>query len=119
MIKNMLKQDLSSHMTLTEAIQKESAELFSGCCSLGAGVAGASLAEQEIFKCYGHNFGMAYGLLEEDMKPEYVEPYLQVAKESVARMPDKPERLLLLELLNYISCQRRSNSRKCYREGCV
>lgn len=109
-IKHMLKHNLSGHMTLTEAIQKESAELFGGCCSLGAGVAGASLAEQEIFRCYGQSLGMAYGLLEEDMKPEYVEPYLQVAKEWLARMPDKPERLLLQELLNYMSCQCRSNN---------
>jgi octaprenyl-diphosphate synthase len=105
LIKKKLMLQTSPARTLRDAIQKESAELFGGCCSLGARLAGAPAEGQNTMKLFGKSFGMAYGLLEEGMKVEQVAPYLLEAKEALQLLPGKPERLWLEKLVCNLSRQ--------------
>ncbi len=102
-MKQKIKLQASPAKALRESIQKESAELFGGCCSLGAQLAGATAADQKTMKRFGKSLGMAYGLLEEGMKPEYITPYLLEAKEALNLIPCKPERLWLEKLICNLS----------------
>lgn len=105
----IMKQRLESHnspaSSLIDVVQKESAELFGGCCSLGAQLAGASTADQKIMERFGKRFGMVYGLLEEGVHMDHVTPYLHEAKEALQQIPYKPERLWLEKLLCNLSGQ--------------
>lgn len=111
LMKQKLKLQTSSSRALHDAIQKESAELFGGCCSLGVQLAGAPAADQIAMKRFGNSFGMAYGLLEEGMKVEHVAPYLVEAKEALQLIPCRPERLWLEKLVCNISGQELANCR--------
>lgn len=104
-MKQKLELQTSPSKALLEAIQKESAELFGGCCSLGAQLAGAPAADQKVMKRFGKSLGMAYGLLEEGIKRELVASYLLEAKEELYLIPGKPERLWLEKLICNLSGQ--------------
>jgi len=105
LMKQKLKLQALPNMAFRDAIQKESAELFGGCCSLGAQLAGASLADQKTMKRFGKSLGMAYGLLAEGVKVEHVAPYLHAAKEELYLIPCRPERLWLEKLVCNLSGQ--------------
>ncbi len=104
-MKQKLKSQTSPTRALRDAIQKESAELFGGCCSLSAQLAGAPVVDQKTMRRFGKNLGMAYGLLEEGMKAEHAAPYLLEAKEALHLIPCKPERLWLEKLVCNLSGQ--------------
>ncbi|MDD4237676.1 MAG: polyprenyl synthetase family protein [Desulfotomaculaceae bacterium] len=104
-MKQKLKLQTSPSKALGDAIQKESAELFGGCCSLGALLAGAPAADQKAMKRFGESLGMAYGLLEEGVKVEHITSYLLEAKEALSLIPCKPERLWLEKLVCNLSGQ--------------
>lgn len=103
-MKQKLKLQSPPTKALCEAIQKESAEMFGGCCSLGAQLTGAPLADQIVMKRFGQSLGMAYGLLEEGLEPE-IAPYLHKAKEELYLIPCRPERLWLEKLVCNLSGQ--------------
>jgi geranylgeranyl pyrophosphate synthase len=104
-MKQKIKLQASPAKALREAIQKETAELFGGCCSLGARLAGAPAVDQNAMKRFGKSLGMAYGLLEEGIKLDQVTPYLIEAKEALQVIPCKPERLWLEQLVCNLSGQ--------------
>jgi len=104
-MKQSLKLQAPSAKVLREAVQKESAELFGKCCSLGAQLAGAPAVDQKAMKRFGKSLGMAYGLLEEGIKLEHVTPYLIEAKEALSLIPFKPERLWFEEMIGNLSGQ--------------
>jgi geranylgeranyl pyrophosphate synthase len=104
-IKQNLKLQSPSTKDLLEAVQKESAELFGECCSMGAQLAGAPAVDQKAMKRFGKSLGMAYGLLEEGIKLEHVTPYLIEAKEALSLIPFKPERLWFEKMVGNLSGQ--------------
>lgn len=103
--KQKLKLQGSPSKALHEAIHMETAELFAGCCYLGAQLAGAPAADQIAMKRFGKCLGMAYGFLEEGFKVDHVVPYLVEAKEALHLIPCRPERLWLEKLVCNLSGQ--------------
>ena len=73
-----------SQVVTHDIIRKETAELFAGCCSLGAESAQADPNECLALYKFGKNFGMAYGLLENGMPFENVAHYLDLARKELS-----------------------------------
>ncbi len=88
-----------------EVIRKETAELFAGCCALGARLAGAPEEDQKIIRHFGQNVGMAYGLLEQGIAKEYAPVYLEEALNNLSFIPDKPEKNILEKIVRGLSGQ--------------
>ena len=82
-----------------EVVRKETAELFSGCCVMGAVLAGASKKDQEIMRRFGMNFGMASGLLERGLAVRYVDEYLKEALTALQDVPERKEKAILEQLV--------------------
>lgn len=83
-----------------EIVRKESAEVFAGCCCLGARLAGAPEDGQEILRNFGRNLGMAYGLQEYDVKFEQRAVFVEEAMKYLLMLPDRPEREVLGQLVS-------------------
>lgn len=81
-----------------EIVRLETAELFSGCCRLGAHLSGASEEHQKRLAAFGLEVGMAYGLMERDAPFERVAEYLKSAYEKLLWLPDRPSRKIMSEL---------------------
>ncbi|BAF59621.1 hypothetical protein PTH_1440 [Pelotomaculum thermopropionicum SI] len=86
-----------------EAVRKETAELFAGCCTLGARMAGAPDKDQDLLKQFGRSLGMVYGLLEQGIPVKYAAAYLEKALSSLALLPDTPERKLMEKMTDLLS----------------
>jgi geranylgeranyl pyrophosphate synthase len=86
-----------------EVVRKETAELFAGCCVMGAGLAGASKKDQEIMRRFGMNFGMASGLLERGITVRYADEYLKEALTALQDVPERKEKAILEQLINALS----------------
>jgi len=84
-------------------IQREYAEIHSGCCMLGARLAGASAEEQEIMASFGRYLGMAISMTEEYNLPDQAAHYLVKARETLLSIPDRPERTILEQLVNMVA----------------
>ncbi|MCL6634272.1 MAG: polyprenyl synthetase family protein [Peptococcaceae bacterium] len=100
--KKIAGQSLSSQL-YQEVVRKETAELFAGCCAMGARLTGAPEGDQKLLRRFGRNLGMAYGLLEEGAPPEYTASFLEAALENLLMLPDKPERTVLRQLVHSLS----------------
>ena len=74
-----LNSKVISQVVAKDIIRKETAELFAGCCSLGAESVQATPNECLALYKFGKNFGMAYGLLENGMPFDNVAYYLDLA----------------------------------------
>jgi geranylgeranyl pyrophosphate synthase len=97
--KKALGQPLSSH-AVREAVLKETAELFSGCCRVGARLAGAPQGEQELLGKFGLNLGLAFGLLELGAAFEYIDGFFQSALSNLPPLrSDDKEREAMVRLL--------------------
>ncbi|MHB1042899.1 MAG: polyprenyl synthetase family protein [Eubacteriales bacterium] len=90
-------QALSSPL-MREVVQKETAELFAGCCRLGARLACAPLEDQETLGRFGFNFGTAFALLELGAAFEYSQSYLKSSLSELFLLKDHPARDSLIEL---------------------
>ncbi|MDA8210517.1 MAG: polyprenyl synthetase family protein [Clostridia bacterium] len=55
-----------SEKTMLSIIEQETASLLSGACRLSSILGQASAADQEALSAFGHNLGMAYGILQEN-----------------------------------------------------
>jgi geranylgeranyl pyrophosphate synthase len=86
-----------------EVVRKETAELFAGCCVMGAVLAGASKKDQEIMRRFGLNFGMASGLLERGADAGYVDEYLHEAIAALGDVPEVKEKALLEQLVHALT----------------
>jgi len=91
-----------SHQDLLELVKKETAPLFAGCCFLTARLGGATEQQQNLFMRFGHNLGMAYGLLEQGITMKTAAPYLNEALSNVSMFPDRPERNILEKLVYFL-----------------
>jgi len=98
MEKNIGGKNIPSY-TVYEAVRKETAEIFAGCCRLGARMAGASPADQHYLGCYGQNFGMAFGLLERRYNADKIAFYLNQAVKSLYFVPEKEEKRILEQIV--------------------
>lgn len=98
----LLKKKVCGHTLssplMREVVQKETAELFAGCCRLGARLAGARPEEQEALGRFGLNLGMAFGLLEQEAAFEYSSSYLKSALSELFQLRDHPARDSLIGL---------------------
>jgi geranylgeranyl pyrophosphate synthase len=83
-----------------EVVRKETAELFAGCCVMGAVLAGASKKDQEIMRRFGMNFGMASGLLERGITVRYADEYLKEALTALQDVPERIEKAILEQLIH-------------------
>ncbi|MDD3654588.1 MAG: polyprenyl synthetase family protein [Desulfotomaculaceae bacterium] len=86
-----------------EIVRKDSAEIFAGCCFLGARLAGAPEDEQQILRNFGRNLGMAYGLREYGVSFEQRTVYLEEAMNYLSMLPERPERDVLGQLVSLCS----------------
>jgi len=86
-----------------DIIRKVTAELFAGCCLLGARLAGAAEEDQEIMRRFGQNFGMAFGLSELGAAVEQTTFYADKARECLLLAPARPEKVVLEQLVNMLS----------------
>lgn len=86
-----------------EVIRKETAELFAGCCAMGAKLAGASGHCQDSMKRLGLNIGMALGLMEGGGAAKYAAAYLKDAMAVLNNLPDSPERAVLEQIVKHLS----------------
>lgn len=102
-IKKKVTGQSPSSQVFREVVRKETAELFAGCCALGARLAGAPEKDQDLMRRFGQNLGMAYGLLEQGITMEYAAPYLKEALSDLAHIPDKQERDVLEQLVRNLS----------------
>lgn len=84
-------------------VQKQTARLFSSCCHLGACLSGAPKKDRELMKRFGLNCGMAYGLMQIGVPAEKNTVYLEAALNSLAMIPNQPEKDILLNLVQYLS----------------
>lgn len=87
-----------------DIIRKETAELFAGCCLLGASLAGAGTEEQETMRSFGENFGMAFALAELGVAAEQIAFYVDRALKGLLSAPARPEKVVLEQLANMLSC---------------
>lgn len=94
----ILKKETEGQI-LHEVIRKETAELFAVSCLLGASMAGASEQEQESMRRFGLNFGMAYGLLEQDQSSTY----FKEAQKHLAGFPDRVEKTVFEQIIQRLS----------------
>ena len=106
-----LNSKLISQVVAKDIIRKETAELFAGCCSLGAESTQANANECLALYKFGKNFGMAYGLLENGMPFDNVAHYLDLALRELSffnkcQARDELEELVNLFLGQKISVQR-------------
>ena len=85
-------------------IRKETGELFAGCCKLGASLAGATKEEQENMSAFGRNLGTAYGLLKAAAPIDQVAFYADKGQKALLSTPAKPEKAILEQLLQLITC---------------
>ncbi|WP_066636229.1 polyprenyl synthetase family protein [Desulfolucanica intricata] len=92
--------EVSSSLIIKDIISKETAELFAGCCSLGAESANARPDECLSLHQFGKNFGMAYGLLEKGLPFENVIHYLNKALEELSLFNKSLTHGILEELVN-------------------
>jgi len=103
----ILRKKLTGHNTASQAfheiIRKETAELFAGCCLLGARLAGAPEEDQEIMRRFGQNFGMAYGLSEQGFAVEHAAYYADIAQRYLLLAPARPEKDVLDQMVNMFS----------------
>ncbi|MDF9406936.1 polyprenyl synthetase family protein [Pelotomaculum isophthalicicum JI] len=86
-----------------DIVRKETAELFAGCCLLGARLAGAVVEDQEIMRRFGLNLGMAFGLSELGVAVEQTSFYTENALEYLLLAPARPEKIVLEQLVNMLS----------------
>lgn len=86
-----------------EIVRKETAELFAGCCVMGAVLAGASKKDQEIMRRFGMNFGMASGLLERGIAVRYADEYLKEAQTALQDLPERKEKAILEQLVHALA----------------
>jgi octaprenyl-diphosphate synthase len=94
-----------------EVVRKETAELFAGCCVMGAVLAGASKKDQEIMRRFGMNFGMALGLLERGIAVRYAGEYLKEAQTALRDVPERKEKAILEQLVHALA--EKDNSVRC------
>lgn len=97
--KKAVGQPLSSQ-AVRDVVSKETAELFSGCCRLGASLAGASRKEQDVLSKFGHNLGMGFGFLELGAAFEYTDDYFKSALNELSLLPESNEREIMARLVN-------------------
>jgi len=86
-----------------EIIRKETAELFAGCCLLGARLAGASEKDQENLRCFGLNLGMAFGLSEQGAAVEKTAFYADKALGYLLLAPARPEKIVFEQMARMFS----------------
>ncbi|MTI81770.1 MAG: hypothetical protein FH758_13010 [Firmicutes bacterium] len=89
-----------SHNLMLNIIQKETAELFAICCSLGAEISGASQKEKNLMHDFGVNFGLGYGMLEKGISYDYAEEHFINAKECLEKLKAGTNREGLFNLIN-------------------
>jgi geranylgeranyl pyrophosphate synthase len=94
-----------------EVVRKENAELFAGCCAMGALLAGASKKDQEIMRRFGMNFGMVSGLLERGFALRYADGYLKKAQTALRDVPDRKEKAILEQLVHALA--EKDNTVRC------
>lgn len=94
-----------------EVVRKETAELFAGCCVMGAVIAGASKKDQEIMQRFGMNFGMASGLLELGIAVRYADEYLKEALTALRDIPERKEKAIFERLVHALA--EKDNSVRC------
>lgn len=94
-----------------EVVRKETAELFAGCCFMGAMLAGASKKDQEIMRRFGMSFGMASGLLERGIAVRYADEYLKEAQTALRDIPERKEKDILEQLVHALA--EKDNSVRC------
>jgi len=87
---------------MIELVEKETAPLFAGCCYLTARLGGAAEREQDSLMRYGHNLGMAYGLLEQGIAADFAFPYLKEALSNLNMFPDRQEKNILEKLVYFL-----------------
>jgi len=95
-----LTSKVISQAVAKDIIRKETAELFAGCCCLGAESAQATPNECLALYKFGKNFGMAYGLLESGMPFDNVAHYLDLALGELSLFNKCQTREALEELVN-------------------
>jgi geranylgeranyl pyrophosphate synthase len=86
-----------------EIVRKQTAELFAGCCVMGAALAGASKEDQDIMRRFGMNIGMASGLLERGIDVKYADEYLEEALTALRDVPERKEKAILEQLVHCLS----------------
>lgn len=103
----LLKEKLTGFNPASKAfhdiVRKETAELFAGCCLLGARLAGAYEEDQEIMSRFGQNLGMAFGLSELGAAVEQTAFYADKALEYLLLAPARPEKVVLEQLVDMLS----------------
>lgn len=83
-----------------ELLRKETAEMLSGCCVLGARLNGAGGRQEETLGRFGVNLGIALGLMEQGGGFEdQATAYLREALPELDKLPAGPSRTALRELV--------------------
>lgn len=91
-----------NHFAL-EIIYKETAILFQKAVEMACQLAGVKEADWEHLSEFGHNIGLAYGLLERDYGQESAKPYFAKAFQALHAYPANPAREAMVELLHKLS----------------
>ncbi len=86
-----------------EIISKEMATLFAGCCRLGACLSSAEEENQKYLYRFGFNLGVAYGMMEQGDPFKQGNNFFHCALAELERVPAKPERDVLAELVRFLS----------------
>jgi geranylgeranyl pyrophosphate synthase len=89
-------------LLLRELVRKETAEMLSGCCRLGARLNGANGAQQEILGRTGINIGMVLGLVEQGNSFEQAAVCLREDLPELDKLPPGPCRMALKELVELL-----------------
>ena len=110
-LKNKITGKYTSTDACREVVRKETAELFAGCCAMGARHAAASEKDQGIMQRFGLNIGMAAGLMERGADAKYVAAYLKDARSGLKGVPETPEKAVLELIIKNLSEHNKDNRR--------
>lgn len=90
---------LRDKTTWEEIAYKETGALFETGCKLAADLAGASDTDQNNIASYGRELGTAYGLLENKIAYQNIEPHLKRAQLFLNCLPHNEFKIILQEFL--------------------
>lgn len=101
---SILKQKTNGCGFIDPAVQKEIAyketgSLFEMASWLPAKLAGASIIEENRITCFGRELGTAYGLMENNMDYEIIEPHFEKAQDILLQLPKNEYQGVLQKLL--------------------
>jgi geranylgeranyl pyrophosphate synthase len=103
----ILKNNIDGKNPVSEAncevVRKVTAELFAGCCAMGARLAGASENDCANMRHIGLNIGMAWGLMDQGADAKYSAGYLQVAMAALEDVPEKSEKAIMKQIIHNLS----------------